>query len=90
MCNLPGVVGQYVPQLLPPLIQSQGEFELECVCLLYMILQKLLTNCKGARFLDGVQYMKVAMNLQYPRYHCITPMLLLVDNSDSPSIVEQP
>ena len=29
------------------------------------------------------------MNLQYPRYHCITPMFLLVDNSDSPSIVEQ-
>ena len=29
------------------------------------------------------------MNLQYPRYHCIIPMFLLVDNSDSPSIVEQ-
>ena len=29
------------------------------------------------------------MNLQYPRYHCTTPMLLLVDNSDSPSKVEQ-
>ena len=29
------------------------------------------------------------MNLQYPRYHCITPMFLLEDNSDSPSIVEQ-
>ena len=29
------------------------------------------------------------MNLQYPRYHCTTPMFLLVDNSDSPSIVEQ-
>ena len=29
------------------------------------------------------------MNLQYPRYHCTDPMLLLVDNSDSPSIVEQ-
>ena len=29
------------------------------------------------------------MNLQYPRYHCTYPMFLLVDNSDSPSIVEQ-
>ena len=29
------------------------------------------------------------MDLQYPRYYCITPMFLLVDNSDSPSIVEQ-
>ena len=29
------------------------------------------------------------VNLQYPRYHCITPMFLLVDNSDSPSIAEQ-
>ena len=29
------------------------------------------------------------MNLQYPRYHGITPLFLLVDNSDSPSIVEQ-
>ena len=29
------------------------------------------------------------MDMQYPRYHCITPILLLVDNSDSPSIVEQ-
>ena len=28
------------------------------------------------------------MNLQYSRYHCITPMFLLVDNSDSPSIVQ--
>ena len=39
--------------------------------------------------LDGVQYMKVAMNLQYPKYHCITPMFLLADNSDSSSVVEQ-
>ena len=29
------------------------------------------------------------MNLKYPRYHCTNPMFLLVDNSDSPSIVEQ-
>ena len=29
------------------------------------------------------------MNLQYPRYHCTNPMFLLVDNSDSPSVVEQ-
>ena len=29
------------------------------------------------------------MHLQYPGYYCTTPMLLLVDNSDSPSIVEQ-
>ena len=29
------------------------------------------------------------MNLQYPRYHCANPVFLLVDNSDSPSIVEQ-
>ena len=29
------------------------------------------------------------MHLQYPRYHCITSMFLLVDNSDSSSIVEQ-
>ena len=29
------------------------------------------------------------INLQYPMYHCIIPMLLLLDNSDSPSIVEQ-
>ena len=29
------------------------------------------------------------MNLQYPRYHGTNPMFLLVDNSDSPSIVEQ-
>ena len=29
------------------------------------------------------------MNLQYPRYHCTNPMFLLVDNSDSPSLVEQ-
>ena len=29
------------------------------------------------------------MDLQYPRYHCTNPMFLLVDNSDSPSIVEQ-
>ena len=29
------------------------------------------------------------MNLHYPRYHCINPMFLLVDNSDSPSLVEQ-
>ena len=29
------------------------------------------------------------MNLQYHRYHCTHPMFLLVDNSDSPSIVEQ-
>ena len=29
------------------------------------------------------------MNLQYPRYHYITPMFLLVDKSDSPSIIEQ-
>ena len=29
------------------------------------------------------------MNLPYPRYHCTNPMFLLVDNSDSPSIVEQ-
>ena len=29
------------------------------------------------------------MNLQYPRYHCTNPMFLIVDNSDSPSLVEQ-
>ena len=29
------------------------------------------------------------MNLLYPGYHCITPVFLLIDNSDSPSIVEQ-
>ena len=29
------------------------------------------------------------VNLQYPRYHCTNPMFLLVDNSDSPSIMEQ-
>ena len=29
------------------------------------------------------------MNLQYPRYHCTNPMFLPVDNSDSPSVVEQ-
>ena len=29
------------------------------------------------------------MNLQYPRYHCTNPMLLHVDNSDFPSVVEQ-
>ena len=29
------------------------------------------------------------MNLQYPRYHCTNPFFLLVDNSDSPCIVEQ-
>ena len=29
------------------------------------------------------------MNLQYPRYHCTNPMFLLVDNSDSLSVVEQ-
>ena len=29
------------------------------------------------------------MSLQYPSYHCITPMFLFVNNSDSPSIVEQ-
>ena len=29
------------------------------------------------------------MNLQYPRYYCTNTMFLLVDNSDSPSIVEQ-
>ena len=29
------------------------------------------------------------MSLQYPGYHCTNPMFLCVDNSDSPSIVEQ-
>ena len=29
------------------------------------------------------------VNLQYPRCHCSTPMFLLIDNSDSPSMVEQ-
>ena len=31
----------------------------------------------------------VCMNLQYPRYHCTNPMFLLVDNKDSPSLVDQ-
>ena len=29
------------------------------------------------------------MSLQYPRYHWTNPMFLFVDNSDSPSVVEQ-
>ena len=43
-----------------------------------------LLPSKGCRYVHWYN-----MNLQYPRYHCITPVFLLIDNSDSPSIVEQ-
>ena len=45
--------------------------------------------CEGT---DGVDVQLCDVfdrNLQYPRYHCIIPMFLLVDNSDSPSIGKQ-
>ena len=45
--------------------------------------------CKGADVLRSRYVGWYNMELQYPRYHCITPMFLLVDNSDSPSIVQQ-
>ena len=43
-------------------------------------------QCKGAEWL--IMWL-VCMNLQYPRYDCTNHMFLLVDNSDSPSVLEQ-
>ena len=44
--------------------------------------QEWLLPSKGCRYVCWYE-------LQYPRYHCITPVFLLIDNSDYPSIVEQ-